>query len=189
MCCIHALHSQFWRVSWLGPDVILIHPFVLKLSSACGASIPSSPSSKSAAGEGDLTEELSPCYVNPVATERERERENQMAREPRGCHLTRDGFAGSAKWQHQICEVLEGSLIVVSESVKLKYTSRLLKAGGVQHSASRGLGWKTWNQKIILWLSNRSCPVITLCSFVNCPMQIQAIYIPQQSKNGCPAAE
>lgn len=51
-CCIHTPHSPFWRVSWFGPDVILTHPFVLKLSSACGASIPSSPSSKSAAGEG-----------------------------------------------------------------------------------------------------------------------------------------
>lgn len=78
-------------------------------------------------GRGDLAEELSPCYVNPVATERERVRE----RETKARHLTRDGSASSAKWQHQICEVLEGSLIRVSESVKHKYTSKLLKAGDV----------------------------------------------------------
>lgn len=80
-CVIHTLCSPFWRVSWLGPDVILTHPFVLKLSSACGGSIQSSPSSMSAAGEGDLTEELSPGYVNPVATEREWGRANQTGRE------------------------------------------------------------------------------------------------------------
>lgn len=50
-------------------------------------------------------------------------------RETGAHHLTRDGSASSAKWQRQICEVLEGSLIRVSESVKHKYTSRLLKAG------------------------------------------------------------
>lgn len=90
-------------------------------------------------GREDLTKELSPCYVNPVATEREgeRERESDGEGEPRGCHLTRDISAGSAKWQHQICEVLEESLIVVSESVKLKHTSRLLTAGDVQRTSSR----------------------------------------------------
>lgn len=93
-------------------------------------------------GRGDLTEELSPCYVNPVAAEREgeSEKESDGEREPTGCHLTRDSSAGSAKWQHQICAVLEGRLIAVTESLKLKYTNRLLKGGDVQRFTSWRLG-------------------------------------------------
>lgn len=73
--------------------------------------------------------------------EREEERDGSGGERETGTrHLTRDGSASSAKWQHQICEVLEGGLIRVSESVKHKYTSRLLKAGDVRRLTSCRLG-------------------------------------------------
>lgn len=115
--------------------------------------------------------------------ESEGERETIRRRESAQGHLTRDGSAGSAKWQHQICEILEGSLIVV----RICQTQiRLLKAEDVQRSTSYRLGSKDLESGNHFMAEQ---PFPLLLPF-NCPMQNTwnwSIYILQQSKNGHPA--